>query len=179
MIKKLISILLIISIVSPIYLFLGIVRFEKYIAKKQIKKILVSNIDRDQLVCLKFSLLESSSQLRWKHSKEFEFNGEMYDVVEKEIRNDSVYYWCWWDKKETKLNKKLDALVKRATERLPLNSHKKQTLNNYLSSFFNNFSSHYDFNDTQRKAESFTIYLCNYTSRSLKPDIPPPKSSLV
>ena len=43
----------------------------------------------------------------WEHSKEFEFKGEMYDVVFTEYIEDKVIYYCWWDNKETKLNKQL------------------------------------------------------------------------
>lgn len=43
--------------------------------------------------------------------EEFEFNNQMYDIVDKVISKDSVQYWCWWDFKETKLNKQLDELL--------------------------------------------------------------------
>ena len=35
----------------------------------------------------------------------------MYDVVEKKIFKDSTQLWCWWDYKETKLNKQLQRLL--------------------------------------------------------------------
>jgi hypothetical protein len=32
----------------------------------------------------------------------------MYDIVYKKIIQDSIYYYTWWDQKESKLNKLLD-----------------------------------------------------------------------
>lgn len=72
---------------------------------------MIAGIDKSELVILKFSNAETQSKLKWKHAKEFEFNNQMYDIVDKEISKDSVQYWCWWDYKETKLNKQLNELL--------------------------------------------------------------------
>lgn len=72
---------------------------------------MIAGIDKSELVLLKFSKSEIASKLKWKHSKEFEFNSQMYDIVDKVISKDSIQYWCWWDYKETKLNKQLDELL--------------------------------------------------------------------
>ncbi len=55
------------------------------------------------MVRLKFSKTEITTKLNWKHSKEFEFNNQMYDVVDKVVTRDSIRYWCWWDFKETEI----------------------------------------------------------------------------
>ena len=69
------------------------------------------SVDKSQLVRLSFTKTYAESGLRWEHSKEFEWLGEMYDVVSTESKDDSVTYWCWWDKEETALNKQLTDLV--------------------------------------------------------------------
>lgn len=79
--------------------------------RKEVKWKMIAGIDKSELVLLKFSKSEIASKLKWKHSKEFEFNSQMYDIVDKVISKDSIQYWCWWDYKETKLNKQLDELL--------------------------------------------------------------------
>jgi hypothetical protein len=71
-------------------------------------------------------------QLKWKHSREFEFNGEMYDIVEEEMTGDTMHYWCWWDNEETRLNQQLDDLISKSSG---TNKEQKQTQQR-LSQFF-------------------------------------------
>lgn len=66
-----------------------------------------------------FSKVETETLLRWEHSKEFEYEGEMYDVVRAETRNDSVFYTLWWDHEETEINQKLARLTKEQHSRTP------------------------------------------------------------
>ena len=82
---------------------------------------MLQGIDKDRLELISVGR-EESSKLRWVHSKEFEFLGEMYDVVYKKTSKDSIHYWCWWDHQETTLNKELNTLLNRT--RNQSNSHK-------------------------------------------------------
>jgi len=59
----------------------------------------------------KFSMADSRSKLEWEHSREFEYKGEMYDVIRSEKRGDTMWYWCYWDRKETKLKNQLNIVV--------------------------------------------------------------------
>lgn len=134
MLKGLISILLICSLVGP---YLGIslyLKHEKKMIKREIKHKIIEGIDRSELVKLSFSPNEEN-QLRWEHSKEFEFKGEMYDVVEKETIDGKTVYWCWWDNEETKLNKQLNQLLaKKLGQQCPDNN--QQVISNFLKSLF-------------------------------------------
>lgn len=75
---------------------------------------MIAGIDKKELAILKFTVDEAQTKLCWEHSKEFEYDGEMYDVVETQVTRDSVLYWCWRDHEETRLNKQLDDLVAQA-----------------------------------------------------------------
>lgn len=66
---------------------------------------------KKELVLLKFIKAETQTQLRWEHAGEFEYRGQMYDVVETIMKGDSIYFRCWWDHEETKLNSQLDELL--------------------------------------------------------------------
>ncbi len=66
---------------------------------------------KDSLVVLKFSQTESRTKLRWEHPGEFEYRQQMYDIVKSEIQGDSIMYWCWWDREESKLKQQLRELL--------------------------------------------------------------------
>jgi hypothetical protein len=113
MFRQLFSILLISSLIGP---YLGIslyLKHEKRMLKREIKHRIIEGIDRSELVELSFTP-EEEQQLRWEHSKEFEYKGEMYDVVESKSENGKITYWCWWDNEETSLNRRLNNLLTRA-----------------------------------------------------------------
>lgn len=109
--KQVISLFLLFLLIAPAAVTYTWLQQRKHAVKKEVKWKMISGINKKELVFFKFSEKEITSKLRWKHSKEFEYNHQMYDVVEKKTIKDSVYLWCWWDHKETKLNKQLDSLL--------------------------------------------------------------------
>lgn len=134
--RKIFVILLLFSFIAPVVTTYVILRYQKKQVKKEVKKKIISGIDKEELVLLKFTEGEIKSQLEWEHSKEFQYKGEMYDVVEKEVRGDTTFFWCWWDSEETDLNKQLKGLVKRILEKNPKNQENQKRLNNFLNSLF-------------------------------------------
>lgn len=124
------------SFVAPVATTYIILRYQKKLVKREVKRKIIAGIDKSELVLLKFTDEEKQSQLKWKHSKEFQYKGEMYDIVEKEIRGDTTYYWCWWDHEETKLNKQLMGLVSRALGNNPKNQENQKRFYKFFSSLF-------------------------------------------
>ena len=99
------------SFVAPVATTYLVLKYQKKQVKREVKWKMIAGIPREELVLLKFTEGEKSNDLRWVHSKEFEYKGEMYDIVETHFKGDTTYYWCWWDYEETKLNKQLDGLL--------------------------------------------------------------------
>ncbi len=83
----------------------------KMAIKREVARHIVRGIAEDGLVTLKFTKEETRTLLRWEHPREFEFDGQMYDIVEVTDLGDIVHYRCWWDKAETELNERLRALA--------------------------------------------------------------------
>jgi len=110
--------------------------FKKYRVKKEIKKRIISRLDKAELVLLKFSKDQALSELIWEHSKEFEYHNQMYDVVETETLGDSIFYWCWWDHEETKLNKELSAWVLKTLGKDPQNKENRNELIDFYKQLF-------------------------------------------
>lgn len=111
-------------------------QYEKSVVHREVKWKMIAGLDQEELVLLKFSNEETKTELRWEHSKEFEYKGQMYDIVSKEIKADSVFYRCWWDHEETLLNKKLTKLVAKALDLDENNRGAYLDLRGYLWSFF-------------------------------------------
>lgn len=105
--KKIVSLFLLACLCFP---FIGIyawLNFQKRGLKKEVKKNIIAQMNKNDLCYLSFSLKETEELLDWEHDKEFEYKGKMYDVIEEAFTADSVHYWCWLDKEETELNNRL------------------------------------------------------------------------
>ncbi|MBK7106785.1 MAG: hypothetical protein IPH62_16035 [Ignavibacteriae bacterium] len=136
---------------------------------------LISKIDKNDLAHLKFSKDEIKTKLYWEHSKEFEYNGIMYDVVESINLHDSVEYICWQDDEETELNKRFINLL---TSSLEKNNSESKIFHN-LTSFNSNYYLIQIFNpnilQTQTDNYKYYQYKQNYLNIYNSPNSPPPK----
>jgi len=94
----------------PFFGTYALLRHHTRVVRREVKRRLVDEMDKGELVSLEFTRGEAE-KLRWEHEDEFELNGHMYDVVEKEIAGDSIKFWCWPDHKEARLKKQLNSLV--------------------------------------------------------------------
>jgi len=153
--------------------------FEKAAIKREIKWKMIAGMDMEELVLLKFSKEETETKLRWEHSKEFEYDGQMYDVVSKEIKGDSIYYRCWWDHEETALNKKLQKLVANTFKNNKDKQKNQKELNHYLQSLFCSQILEWQTKqfDTAPSIFQNTLQKISFHSRRLSPPTPPPKFS--
>ncbi|PVW17150.1 hypothetical protein [Marixanthomonas spongiae] len=174
--KKYISTLLLLCLLLPsagTYLWLSL---HKITLKKELKHNLIAGIDKEELVLLKFSKAEIDEKLRWEHSKEFEYKGQMYDVVETKKTIDSISYWCWWDYEETKLNRKLNKILLGVLDddSQTKEQHKRLT-KFYRSLFFNERPTiHFYTSEIENIQEIGFFYSIDYQSISLPPpDMPP------
>ncbi|MBI4810716.1 MAG: hypothetical protein HY800_04610 [Ignavibacteriales bacterium] len=150
-----------------------LLQYQKLRIKKEIKHRIISGIDKNELVFFKFSKTESEKELLWEHSKEFEYKGEMYDVVESEEKGDTICYWCWWDHEETSLNKRLNILLARAMEQNPQQQEKARRVAIFLQSLFSpntiDWNAFFLFCFTIQNPTNFF-----YSSVNISPPIPPP-----
>lgn len=99
---------------------------------------MIAGMDKSELILLKFTQTEINTKLNWKHSKEFEYNGQMFDIVEQETFGDTTSYLCWLDRAETKLNKQLRELVAIALGNNPQKQNQQKQLNHFIKSLYCN-----------------------------------------
>ncbi len=96
----------------------------------------MEGIAEEELTLLTFSKREASTLLDWEHPKEFEYRGQMYDVVKQYSSKDSLYYWCWPDHKESQLNQELAALTELLFNRNPQRQTNKEQVAVFFKSLF-------------------------------------------
>ena len=126
-----ISFFLLFSLLTPVAATYSWLQLQKRSIKKEVKQEIIAGIKKKELVFFQFSNNDITSKLKWEHDSEFEYNNQMYDVVEKLIVNDSTQLWCWWDHKETKLNKKLQELALSAFQQDARSKEKQNELNKF------------------------------------------------
>ncbi len=88
-----------------------ILQFQKAQTRLEVKKQIKAGFLLEELTLLKFSKTEADELLHWEHDKEFEFNGQMYDIVEHGESGDSLWFLSYWDHHETKIKRKLNELI--------------------------------------------------------------------
>lgn len=147
----------------------------KNIVRKQVKRQIIAGIEKEKLVLLKFTKEQTATKLKWKHSKEFEFENQMYDIVETDTVNGMIHFWCWLDSEETQLNKQLKELVSFALG----NNTKKQEDQKRLLTFLKLY---YFSQDTERiplflgtRGNKSFHWRELYRSICNSPPTPPPK----
>lgn len=65
----------------------------------------------EMLVFNKEDILEGKIDFRWIHSREFKYNGDMYDIVKKEENDKQLIVYCINDTKEKKLEEEFEKKV--------------------------------------------------------------------
>ena len=175
--KKLISIILLLSLVLPFVGTVSWLNYQKKKVKRHIKHEIIAGIDKSELVLFTFTKVQIENELNWKHSKEFEYNNSMYDIVEADTTNNTVTYWCWWDYKETKLNKQLSKLLAQFLGNDTQNKETKTRFAQFLQSLFHTPLDEWKTNFKPTNTKHNSNYLIAYTSLHLPPTTPPPNYS--
>jgi hypothetical protein len=79
------------------------------------------------LIFNKEDIENNKIDFRWIHSREFKYNGDMYDIVKKEEDDKQLIVYCINDTKEKKLEVEFD----RAVHKNSSDDKQRPTTNNY------------------------------------------------
>lgn len=173
--NRIIGIFLSVCLIVPVLGMFGWLQLKKKVVRKEVKHQLMAEVDRSELVLLKFSSEAAALELEWEHSTEFEYRGQMYDVVASETRGDSIYYWCWHDHHETALNRQLAALTRAALQKDPEHQNgQKQLVQFFHHLFFEDVAS-FSFVLTENVANRFISNTCFLRAWQSSPPSPPPQ----
>jgi hypothetical protein len=161
---------------APAVLAFCWLRVQKSLVKQEVAWLLQKGVERELLVLLEFSREEAAAQLRWEHKGEFEYRGQMYDVVERASAGDTLQFWCWHDEKETELNEQLTGLLFRSAS--PQHRREKQEQRFYCLGFlpFQSWFQEAGFPHAAGK-KTWSAYAASFSTRTLSPPAPPPRLS--
>jgi hypothetical protein len=151
------------------------VHYKKTIVKKEVEKHIIAGINKDDLVLLIFSKEETQTLLRWEHSKEFEYNHQMYDVVETLTFGNTICYWCWWDQEETKLNRRLRELAAQACGEAPKIGEKNEPSILSLKTLYCAVYYGWKISTPELFYKQFCSFFDLYSSIFIQPPTPPPR----
>lgn len=175
--RKSASIALLFCLLAPVASTFIYLQLQKKEIKGQVKEKILAGIDKQELHLLKFTQSQIKEELRWEHSREFEYRGEMYDVVEKKVLGDTTYFWCWWDYEETTLNKNLRHMLAKVLGRNPNRKEKKEQLQDFFKKLF--YAPQIESLSNQKAPETKLRALDHQSSPfwHRTPPVPPPRVS--
>jgi hypothetical protein len=175
--KKLPVILLLLILTAP---FLGtyiFIQYKKNNIRKEVTGLIIEGLAEKNLVLLKFTREESETGLTWKHSREFEYNGQMYDIVDQSQSGDSVFYTCYKDHKETRLNAKKEKLIARAIGQDPVQKNQTERLKNLFNTVYSRDAFAWKPDPPQPTNIHYSLFTIHYSLFTQSPPSPPPKCS--
>ncbi len=134
--KKIFPFFFLVTFVAPFWIMYFYLSLQQKYIKEGVKNKIEEGIRENELVKLTFSTSEIDKVLRWEHDKEFEYNGQMYDVVEVTDVGDSLQYLCWWDKAETATKKNKQKLLHAGIDTSNPKKHIPTTFSDYYKSIY-------------------------------------------
>ncbi len=172
--SKIAGIAMIFLLVVPTMSALTYLHYQKSLVRKEVRERLSEGTEHEDLVLLALSDAEIRNELQWEHDDEFEYRGQMYDVVETESLGDTTYYLCWKDHEETELKEHINELIAKA---LINNTHNKkyndtniQFIKKLYCTNFNEFSP-----GMQGQTAGFIASEDHFTGMNPVPPVPPPR----
>lgn len=132
-------------------------------------------VAEERLIVLKFTQKEESVELHWEHAREFEYRGEMYDIISSEVKGDTTYYSVWWDREETALNRQLEAFSESFFGDGPLDDQIMKSIHSYFKSLYFPAGFKFVFYVSTQGANSFKTDEVSVLIEPESPPFPPPQ----
>ncbi len=101
--------------------------------------IISEGVPESEQIIFKFSKSDFNDRginIEWKDDDEFKYENEMFDVIKKEIRNDTVYLYCMRDESESELYSILDKFLGLIFEENPDDPYELEINNIYFNEDF-------------------------------------------
>lgn len=174
-VKSFLSIVLVALLFLPLWGTFGYLTVQKKQVQKSVKRQIMKGIDREELIFMAFSQEELQTKLNWKHAKEFELNGEMYDIVERNETLDSAFYWVWWDNDETELNRRVNRIAAAVFGSSPQQHEQSQVVQHFYQSLFVESMDSVEKMQHKRSEKQLFQYCFSIKETSHTKSSPPPK----
>jgi hypothetical protein len=110
-------------------------KFQKRLIRNSVKELIYSGLSNSELSRIVVTTSDSDNLL-WHHHDEFEFQGNMYDLVSKESFNDSIVYLCFLDEKESEVSIYIDQQAKSIWSHSPFANDFETKLVDFIQKVF-------------------------------------------
>jgi hypothetical protein len=175
--KNFYTIFLLIVLLAPLIGTVLYLHNQRIKARKEARELIISGLDQNNLVLIKFTDEESLSLLVWEHPGEFEYQGQMYDIVSTGTCGDTTYYRCFADHKESRINKAIEQTVAKAVGQDPARKNQTDRLTDFFKSLFHQEMQTLQTANINVLNLQFSTFNLQYSSPSFSPPSPPPKES--
>lgn len=128
--------ILILTLCLPMLVIWSYFMVKQQMVKNEVEEKRNEGFNKDVVKILTFAKKDIKNIVRWEHDREFEFLGEMYDVISSKESKDSVSYTCYWDIEETKIKKQIVKLFFSDNENFPLQHEKEAKMIEYFKQFY-------------------------------------------
>lgn len=173
--RKIKALFLLMCFIAPMGLTYAVLKMKQWQVREQVEQQILQGVDKGELVELTFTL-EESAGLKWEHDREFEYKGQSYDVVEKEVHEDSVTYYVWWDKIETRIKSQLADLVAKALNQDEDQQQNQDELSQLLKNLIKNAKVNINSPTVHDHKRQYGQFITFYDPLSWAPPVPPPLS---
>ena len=128
--------ILILTLCLPMLVIWSYFMVKQQMVKNEVEEKRNEGFNKDVVKILTFAKKDIKNIVRWEYDREFEFLGEMYDVISSKESKDSVSYTCYWDIEETKIKKQIAKLFFSDNEKLPFQHEKEAKMIEYFKQFY-------------------------------------------
>jgi hypothetical protein len=149
--------------------------FKEIQIKEKVNLLIKNNIEEKDIITLRFSDEEIKTRLKWKHSREFIFEGQMYDIVDQGVEGNITWYRCYRDHKETRLYKEKEKLIARALGNDPFQKKQTERIKQLFKTVFQNESFSWNINLPNPSVIHYSLFTIHYSLFLSSPPTPPPK----
>ena len=173
--KRIVTIIILLCLIAPLcgsYLYIYL---KKISIKKEVAEIIKSQPDEKDVIVLTFSEEEKNTVLEWKHDREFEFRGRMYDIIDHRKEGELYIYTCYKDHKETSLNREKEKLIAKSLGQDPQQKKQDKQIKNLFSTLFCKDYFAWSSNINPPSNFEFLIFNFKFSSIIIAPLAPPPK----
>lgn len=161
------------SFILPFWGAFSLLQFQKYQIKADTKAAIKKGLAPEELMLLTFAKDKAPGLLHWKHDWEFEYDGQMYDVVKKYDKGDSLSYLVFWDYEETKVKRKLSRLISNVAK--PFVHSRDSTNITFFKLKVQFFNNPFIYSHILLAQKTQRLQLVSYALKgALKAPIPPP-----
>lgn len=103
--------------------------------KQEVQLSILKGLPKEELRTFHFNT-EQQKQIRWEHEHEFEWKGQMYDVISVHQEGNDLVIECWPDQKESKLKQHMRTMWAKAMGSDPTHQGEKDKLYQFLSHLY-------------------------------------------